>query len=495
MLIETEDRTQLIEPRVRSDEPPWSLRITTPQWQQLDEHLYPGDGDEHAAVIAAGMAETPRGTRLLARYIFLARDGIDFVPGKRGYKMLTAHFINEKIRFCRDRKLAFLAVHNHGRGDQVRFSPDDLRSHERGYPALLDIGNGVPVGAVVTAGRAIAGDIWTDDRRRRALRETVIVGGSLARLYHRPADAPPEFAAIYDRQALLFGARGQAHLRDQKVAIIGVGGVGMLLTVFLSRLGVGHIVVIDPDRVDITNLSRLPEATRWDAMAVLTSPRRPTWVRRLGERMARPKVRVASRIARRASRDMRLEAIHGDVLARAVARRLVDADAVMLAADTQQARVMFNALVHQYLVPGWQIGSKIQTNRHGDVLDVFSVVRRVVPGTGCLWCNGAINPARLAEESLDPVTRRAQRYVDDPGVAAPSVVTLNAIGAAHAANEYMLATTGLLSDDLVTYRHESVQTGRVRRDRPRQDPCCHDCTESGRFALGDLRDLPWNDSL
>jgi hypothetical protein len=75
----------------------------------------------------------------------------------------------------------------------------------------------------------------------------------------------------------------------------------MLLVQQLSRLGVGHIVVIDPERVDPTNLPRLPEATRLDAMAHLDRDGMPMVVRRLARRFARRKVHVAHRIARRAN--------------------------------------------------------------------------------------------------------------------------------------------------------------------------------------------------
>ena len=40
-----------------------------------------------------------------------------------------------------------------------------------------------------------------------------------------------------------------------------------------------------------------------------------------------------------------------------------------------------------------------------------------------------------------------QRYIADPAVSAPSVITLNAVAAAHAANEYMMAVTELLPED------------------------------------------------
>ena len=63
-------------------------------------------------------------------------------------------------------------------------------------------------------------------------------------------------------RARLFGDSGQAVLREARVGIIGLGGVGILLAEYLGRLGVGHFVRIDPERVAPSNLPRLPGATR-----------------------------------------------------------------------------------------------------------------------------------------------------------------------------------------------------------------------------------------
>ena len=51
----------------------------------------------------------------------------------------------------------------------MAFSTVDLESHERGYPALLDIGRGVPVGALVYGRRSVAADVWLPDGTRRVL--------------------------------------------------------------------------------------------------------------------------------------------------------------------------------------------------------------------------------------------------------------------------------------------------------------------------------------
>ncbi|MEJ8631813.1 hypothetical protein P0F65_22600 [Sphingomonas sp. I4] len=74
--------------------------------------------------------------------------------------MLLARFIAQQARLCRDEKLVYLAVHNHGGKDSVAFSSVDIESHERGFPALLDLVEGMPVGSLVFAPNAVAGDIW-----------------------------------------------------------------------------------------------------------------------------------------------------------------------------------------------------------------------------------------------------------------------------------------------------------------------------------------------
>src|SRR4051812_24345147 len=100
---------------------PWSIRFPQPHFERLRDHLFPGDHDEHGAVIAAGICDTDRGVRLLVRDVFLARDGIDYVPGERGYRMLVASYVAENAMQCADENLCYLAVHNHGGRAQVAF--------------------------------------------------------------------------------------------------------------------------------------------------------------------------------------------------------------------------------------------------------------------------------------------------------------------------------------------------------------------------------------
>lgn len=58
------------------------------------------------------------------------------------------------------------------------------------------------------------------------------------------------------RTQLLFGKAAIETLAQSRVAVFGVGGVGGYVVEVLARSGVGHIDLIDNDRVSITNLNR-----------------------------------------------------------------------------------------------------------------------------------------------------------------------------------------------------------------------------------------------
>ncbi len=65
----------------------------------------------------------------------------------------------------------------------------------------------------------------------------------------------------FTRTELLIGKDGLKKLQNAKVAVYGVGGVGSYVVEGLARAGIGHLVLIDNDYVDITNINRQIHAT------------------------------------------------------------------------------------------------------------------------------------------------------------------------------------------------------------------------------------------
>ncbi len=445
--------------------------IRSEDHDRLIAHLYPGDHDEYGAILRAGVVSCDDGLRLLINAVEPARTGSDYVPGKYGYRALAPTFIHQQIIRCRDERMAYLAVHNHGSDSRtVAFSRIDMESHERGYPALLDIGKGVPVGALVFGRRSVAADIWMPDGTRRTLGSYRIIGQTIRWLYTTPQQAIKANAS-FDRQVRMFDNAGQALLGASKVAVVGLGGVGSLVAEYLARLGVGHLILVDPDVIEDSNLSRVVGATQTDV------------------KTKQFKTQIAVRHLQEARPDIRLEAIQDDVANNAIAMKLRACDFIFLAADSMRSRLVVNALVHQYLIPAVQMGAKIRRGAYGSIEEAMCAVRQIRPGIGCLWCNGLIDGTQLALEAKTDKERKEQNYgVREPN---PSVITLNAVAAGHAVNDFLFDFLDLrlkTENDGTMYQHHHFLRNIVQNVIPRNDPNCPECKR--RLGVGDVMELP-----
>jgi len=65
----------------------------------------------------------------------------------------------------------------------------------------------------------------------------------------------------FSRTELLIGKEGVGKLQKAKIAIFGIGGVGSYTVEALARAGIGHLVLVDYDKYDITNINRQLGAT------------------------------------------------------------------------------------------------------------------------------------------------------------------------------------------------------------------------------------------
>mgnify|MGYP004536145587 FL=1 len=65
----------------------------------------------------------------------------------------------------------------------------------------------------------------------------------------------------FSRTEMLIGKNAINKLANSKVAIFGIGGVGSYIAEALARCGVGNFILVDNDKVTITNINRQIIAT------------------------------------------------------------------------------------------------------------------------------------------------------------------------------------------------------------------------------------------
>ena len=97
-------------------------------------------------------------------------------------------------------------------------------------------------------------------------------------------------ADYYSRQIVLkvLGKQGQDRLKSARATVMGVGGIGSASALYLTLAGVGNLVLVDQDTVELNNLHRQILFTIQD----LRLPKAEVAARRLMN--ANPNVRASS---------------------------------------------------------------------------------------------------------------------------------------------------------------------------------------------------------
>jgi adenylyltransferase/sulfurtransferase len=153
------------------------------------------------------------------------------------------------------------------------------------------------------------------------------------------------------------GESGQARLADSKVAVIGVGGLGTVSSLYLALAGVGCTRLIDQDTVELQNLHRQILYTNAD--------------------LHYPKAEIAAKRLQELNPLIQTEAFTENVNSSNVERLLSGADCVVDGLDNMVTRYLVNRACVKLKIP-YVFGAAIGIEGN---LSVFAP-----PETGCLEC-------------------------------------------------------------------------------------------------------------
>ncbi len=251
----------------------------------------------------------------------------------------------------------------------------------------------------------------------------------------------------YARQIRLpqIGPSGQERLQQSRVALIGLGALGSVSADALCRAGVGTLVLIDRDIVELSNLQRQTLYTQADA-----------------ERGELKALAAAERLGA-INPEVKLE-VHPDEVHCGNAASLLDGcDLLLDGSDNFAVRYLLNdyAVVHQ--VPFVYAG----------VVATYGMSGAVLPGQACLRCLWP-EPPQLGETET----------CSTAGVLGPAV----AVVAGWASS---LAMRALLEPDFVAeFTSLDPWHSRVHHMRGVSDPACPCCQEHDHPWLEGRRDAP-----
>ena len=154
-----------------------------------------------------------------------------------------------------------------------------------------------------------------------------------------------------------FGLEGQERLKNATVFIAGAGGLGGPVAFYLAVAGVGHIILVDMDVVDPSNLNR--QILHWD------------------ENVGQKKVESGAAKLRRLNPEVRITALDVTIDDRNVYELTKDANVIVDAMDNYQTRYLLNKASLTHNIPFV----------HGSVWGLGGQLMTIVPGkTPCLSC-------------------------------------------------------------------------------------------------------------
>ena len=424
---------------------------------------------ERAAFVYAKAARTPQGYwRLIAETADVVEDS-DYSHQTSDSLEIPSDKVASAIRRARQEGLSIVLTHTHPWDGIVSPSPTDLTGESVLLPRFFSRVSGVPHGRLILGRRMAHGCLFESPTSEASLSVKRVGRDLLDVLNPDPTDSPDE---MFDRQMRALGIEGQHSISRTTVAIIGLGGTGSVVAQNLAHLGVNAFILIDPDKIDDSNLSRVVGSTRDD--------------------VGRYKVDASARMISSINPKATVLRLARDVSEVDVGRHLLDADFFFCCTDSHGSRAILNQLSYQFLLPGIDLGVRI------DVLDrrithAVGRVQMLAPGLACLSCSGVLDPQQVRRDLETPAQRARDPYFTGATVRQPAVISINSETGGAAINMFLSAVAGapFASRNQVFF----FDRGTTRSIDSAPDVECSVCSTDGFLARGDLWPMPGRPTL
>lgn len=397
------------------------LHVSGPLLNRVEGHLRRRKTEQVAFLLLAPVADG-----LTVSDIYLVPPD-ELVFESRCHAEVSEQAQAKIIKMASDRRLLLGEIHSHpGCRRDTSFSPSDLAGFDDFVPHIFWRLHAKQYVALVFGDSDFDGLAWLDDPKTPVPIEGLVVDGRVLRptdltihdLQRRANDAER-----YSRQIAMFGKDGQIRLAAASVAVVGVGGLGCHVIQQLAFAGVKTFFLIDPDRVDRSNLNRFVIATDAD--------------------LGRMKVDVAREYVQRVQPGAKVITVGDSLLSAEAFAALSNARFVFGCLDNDGPRLVLLELCCARQTPYLDLATDVPAPGTFGGRAVFSGI-----GSGCLFCREELDQKEIWRFFATP-----QQRVDDDkiygidrsalGETGPSVVFLNGVVASLAVTEFAAFTTGI----------------------------------------------------
>ena len=433
----------------------YSLTISGPHFLEMRQLLRPPNGHESGLLMLLGVADVAADPWIgEARRKYVSHSVVpirkeDVVSSSaHHFEWRKSTFLN-LLREAKDSGLAVAFAHSHRAEIEAYFSKHDdendfaiaelARNSKKSDVDLLSIV--LDDNDHIVARKCNATDKWTSVNQiicqdKAQWRLTVSEGGAIN-------------TGAFDRQVIAFGDGFLNSLSQLRITIVGAGATGSATAMLLARHGAHFIAVVDPDYVDLTNISRLHGANVLDA------------------ELKTKKVEVLKREIERIGLGTNLLTFDKRCSAPELQDLLRSSDVIFGCSDDHAGRIFLNRVAYFYNTPVFDMGIGIDPARNsaGHVQSVDGRLTCIEPGEVCQLCRGMVDPLIARDEELHIANpeefQRQQKegYVGNFDVKEPAVGYITTEVACMAIDELVCRLTG----------YRKPVSNRVRKFRLRKD--------------------------
>jgi hypothetical protein len=453
------------------------LKISGRHYGRLRSHLFPADGAEAVAVAVCGRLHgQDLHTLCVHDLVLIPHDACT----ERSPVRVTwpASLLLSSLPQVMKRQWALVKIHSH-RGSFAAFSRFDDASDRDLFSSVYGwTDSDLPhASAVMLPDGTMFGRVISPRGQFLPLSRIAVAGDDLHFWDEGALDpALPEFTL---RHAQAFG-RGTTHrLRGLTIAVIGCSGTGSPVVELLARLGVGTLILVDPDKVEEKNLNRILNATMADALA------------------GRFKVDVAADAVRRMGLGTVVIPLAENIVNPRVVRCVAASDLAVGCMDGAEGRNLLNRLATFYCIPYFDVGVRLDADGYGGISQICGSVNYLQPGGSSLLSRRVITSEEIAAEGLrrtDPEAYKEQvkaGYIRGVREDRPAVASVNMHFASLAVNELLARLHRYRDDENQDFAWFGSSLTQSRLFQAGDgDPCRSLSRHVGRGDVAPLLDMP-----